>query len=169
MESIGNINVQTYINDVLVVLFIHFHCPKDNARPHSAAITRQYLATNNVNVLNWPAKSPYLNPIEEVWDELGCRVRRNHVIHAVKDLVAALQPELANLPAPFIQRYFNSMCHIYHSVHCTEWWTYEILTHFIESSAYLISLVFFFSERIIATTLNFQGMSANYDSLRESY
>ena len=33
---------------------------------NSAAITRQFLATNNVNVLNWPANGPDLNPIEQV-------------------------------------------------------------------------------------------------------
>ena len=65
----------------------------DNARPHSAAITRQFLATNNVNVLDWPANSPDLNPIEQVWDELWRRVRRNHAIHTVNDLAAALQTE----------------------------------------------------------------------------
>ena len=80
-----------------------------NARPHSAAITRQFLATNDVNVLDWPANSPDLNPIEHVWDELGHRVRRNHAIHTVNDLAAALQAECANLPMPFIQCYVNSM------------------------------------------------------------
>ena len=81
----------------------------DNVRPHSAAITRQFLATNNVKVLDWPANSPDLNPIEQVWDELGHRVRRNHAIQTVNDLAAALQAEWANLPTPFIQRYVNSM------------------------------------------------------------
>ena len=47
----GNINAQTFINDVLAVEalpFIHFHGPNvtfmhDNARPHSAVITRHFL------------------------------------------------------------------------------------------------------------------------------
>ena len=111
-----NIYAQTYINDVLAVEtlpFIHFHGPNvtfmhDNARPHSwteAAITRQFLTPNNVSVLDWPANSPDLNPIEQV---LG-RVRRNHAIYTVIDLAAALQTEWVNLPEPFIQRYVNSM------------------------------------------------------------
>ena len=112
----GNINAQIYINGVLAVEalpVIQFHGPNvtfmhDNARPHSAAITRQFLATN-VNVLDWPADSPDLNPIEQVWDELGRRVLRNHAIHTVNDLEAALQAEWANLPVPFIQLYVNSM------------------------------------------------------------
>ena len=58
----GKTNVQTYINDALAVEalpLIQFHGPNvtfthDNALPHSAAITWQFLATNNVNVLDWP-------------------------------------------------------------------------------------------------------------------
>ena len=89
--------------------FIQFHGPNvtfmhDNARPHLAAIIRQFLATNNVNVLDWPANSPDLNPIEQVWDAFGRRVRRNHAIHTVNDLAAALQVMLATLPVPFIHR-----------------------------------------------------------------
>ena len=67
------------------------------------------MATNNVNVLDWPANSPDLNPIEQVWDEFGRRVRRNHAIHIVNDLAVALQAEWANLRAPFIRRNVNSM------------------------------------------------------------
>ena len=78
----GNIDAQIYINDVLAVEappFIHFHGQNvtlmhDNTRPHSAAITRQFLATNNVNVLDWPTNGPDINPIEQVWDELGRHV-----------------------------------------------------------------------------------------------
>ena len=79
----GNINAQTYTNDFLSVEalpFIQFHGQNvtfmhDNVRPHSAVITRQFLATNNVNVLDWPANSPDLNPKEQVLDELGPHVQ----------------------------------------------------------------------------------------------
>ena len=64
-----------------------------------AETTGQFLATNKVNVLDWLANSPDLNPIEQVWDELGRRIRRNHAIHTVNNLAAALQAHLANLPA----------------------------------------------------------------------
>ena len=95
--------------------FIQFHGPNvtfmhDNARPHSAKLTRQFLATNNVNVLDWPANGPYINPIEQVWDEFRHHARRNHAMLTVNYLAAALQAEWANLPPPFIQHYVNSMC-----------------------------------------------------------
>lgn len=113
----GNINAQNYINNVLTVEAIPFLQRRgpnvtlmhDNARPHTAAATRRVLAAHNVNVLDWPANSPDLNPIEHIWDELGRRVRTNHAINTVNDLAAALQVEWNNLTAPFVQRYVNSM------------------------------------------------------------
>jgi hypothetical protein len=113
----GNINAQSYIRDVLqpeVVPFINRNGPyialmHDNARPHTAAVTRRFLANNNVNVLDWPANSPDLNPIEHIWDELGRRARQNHVINTVRDLSAALQVEWNNLAANDVQRYVDSM------------------------------------------------------------
>ena len=63
--------------------------------------------------LDWPMNSPDLNPIEQIWDELGRSVRRNHAIHTVNDLAPAVLAEWAKLPVPFIQCYVNSMrCHI---------------------------------------------------------
>jgi transposase len=35
-----------------------------------------YLEQNNINVLPWPSKSPHLNPIEHIWDQLDKRVRQ---------------------------------------------------------------------------------------------
>ena len=39
----------------------------DNARPHTASATVDFIATQNVTVLPWPFKSLDLNPIEHLW------------------------------------------------------------------------------------------------------
>ena len=41
----------------------------DNARPHTALVTANFLAQNNVNVLPWPALSPDMNPVEHIWSK----------------------------------------------------------------------------------------------------
>jgi len=50
---------------------------QDNASPHSAEITKTFLNQTFPNLLNWPAKSPDLSPIEQIWDYLkkncGCQ------------------------------------------------------------------------------------------------
>ena len=64
----GNLNVQGYINDVLrpvVVPFINNQngpviFQQDNARPHTAGVTTQFLQGNNINVMQWPSMSPDL-------------------------------------------------------------------------------------------------------------
>ena len=78
----GNLNAQGYINQIMqpeAVFFLQRHGPAilmhDNARPYVARICRQFLNTNNVNVLPWPASSPDMNPIEHIWDYLGRKVR----------------------------------------------------------------------------------------------
>ncbi len=38
-----------------------------NARPHTAAITTAWLRSRRVRVLNWPACSPDLSPIDNIW------------------------------------------------------------------------------------------------------
>ena len=44
-------------------------------RPHTARAVGQHLANLGIVVLPWTSKSPDLNPIEHIWDELERRLR----------------------------------------------------------------------------------------------
>ena len=49
---------------------------QDNARPHSPQITTAWLRSHRVHVIDWPACSPDLSPIENVWRIMKRRIRQ---------------------------------------------------------------------------------------------
>lgn len=67
-----SLTADRYIKDILeknVVLFVpiigmKFVLMQDNTRPQIVKITIEYLQEVGIQVLDWPAVSPYLNPIE---------------------------------------------------------------------------------------------------------
>lgn len=83
---------------------------QDNARPHTARISMDFLNNANIRVMPWPALSPDLAPIEHVWDELGRRVySRPNKPTTVDCLRRALTEEWNNMPQTVIQNIILSM------------------------------------------------------------
>ena len=127
----GNLTANRYIDQILRPhllpilnrqweIFQH-----DNARPHTARTTRDYLTNQNVNVLPWPSKSPDLNPIEHLWDELDRRVRqRQQPPLTLAQLANALQDEWRRIPQAKIRRLVQSMPS---SGNCKRW-RHKVLT-----------------------------------------
>ena len=76
----GTLTSQRYIDEILatkVVPFFQNHRTDIFMRdsPHVARASLAYLQANNVSLLDWPASSPDMNPIEHFWDNLDRQVR----------------------------------------------------------------------------------------------
>ena len=83
---------------------------QDNARPHTARVTMNYLEQNNINVLPWPYKSPDLNPIEHLWDQLDKRVRqRQPPPQTLDQLRQMLQQEWRTISRNNVRNLIESM------------------------------------------------------------
>lgn len=114
----GNLNADRYIRECLephVVPYMpfigeNFLLMQDNARPHIARMTRQYLNDVGIQLLNWPPRSPDLNPIEHMWDKLGRRLRQNYgEFETVVALEQALLNEWEQIPQEAVASLIRSM------------------------------------------------------------
>ena len=79
-------------------------------RSHVANVVQQYLEEVDIAVMEWPAQSPDLNPIEHVWDLIGRAVRsRNMTFHTLRELSDAVTEEWDNIPQEVVQNLIASM------------------------------------------------------------
>ena len=79
----GNLTANHYIDICLrphLLPFVnqhnqHMQFQHDNAHPHTAIVTRDFLTQNQINTLPWSSLSTYLNPIEHLWDRINRDIR----------------------------------------------------------------------------------------------
>ncbi|GFV62729.1 transposable element Tcb2 transposase [Trichonephila clavipes] len=107
----GSVNGTRYCNEILlpyVRLFrgakgLQFLFMDNNAPYHRTVAAEQLLESEDIERMDWPARSPDLNPIEHVWNFLGRRsAARTLPPVTIRELRLALQDEWAAMPQQLI-------------------------------------------------------------------
>ncbi|GFW06128.1 transposable element Tcb2 transposase [Trichonephila clavipes] len=114
----GSVNGTRYCYEILlpyVRLFrgamgLQFLFMDDNAPCHRTVAAEQLLESEDIERMDWPARSSDLNPIEHVWDFLGRRLTaRTLPPVTIRELRLALQDEWAAMPQQLIDTLSLSM------------------------------------------------------------
>ena len=81
---------------------------QDNAKPHSARVTTAWLRSKRVQVLDWPACSPDLSPIENVWSIMKRKIQQWRP-RTVEQLKLYIKQEWERIPPEKLQKLVSSV------------------------------------------------------------
>ncbi|GFW91543.1 transposable element Tc3 transposase [Trichonephila clavipes] len=77
----GTLNSQRYISEVLELVVLPYLqgltttiFQQDNMRPHVARIVQRFFVNHQIELRTWPARSPDLSPIENMWSMVAQRL-----------------------------------------------------------------------------------------------
>lgn len=83
---------------------------QDNAAVHASHSTKAWFLANNVNVLDWPACSPDLNPVENLWAIMVRKIYANSKqYNSVSELKDAIVDVWNNLDPQMLKTLVDSM------------------------------------------------------------
>lgn len=115
----GNVNQQVYINILAENLKqsiantfgdenMPFFFQHDNAPAHKARSVERWLDDNGIQTIQWPAQSPDINIIENLWDDIGKAVQRDRP-SSRQELIASIFRAWENITPLTIERLYQSL------------------------------------------------------------
>ena len=101
---------QTFFDNADIVLPDDFYFQHDNAPPHACRHTVDFLENRQIRVLPWPAQSPDLNPIENLWGIMSKVVYKDRKTYrTIDELWLAVQAAFEVISAQTLQNLYQSM------------------------------------------------------------
>lgn len=115
----GNINALKYLeivdNNLWPVIARHFPnkdyvFQDDNAPVHRAHVVKNYMTENNINCTDWPAQSPDLNVIENIWLKIKRELKgMSATIESRDQLFHAIRQVWENIPLEYVHSLYASI------------------------------------------------------------
>ncbi|GFV20295.1 cAMP-specific 3',5'-cyclic phosphodiesterase 4D [Trichonephila clavipes] len=112
----GTLNSQCYISEVLESVVLPYlqdlataMLQQDSARPHVARIVQRFFVNHQIELFPWPARSPDLSPIENMWSMVAQRLTQITLPAATPDLLwQRVEAAWSVVPQEHIQSLFES-------------------------------------------------------------
>lgn len=115
----GNINSEKYIdileNNLWPVIVRHFPhgnyvFQDDNAPVHRSRLLSAYMEENNINTTSWPAQSPDINIIENIWLKLKRHLQSTrNTIESKDQLIAEVTRFWQNLSVEYVRQLYDTI------------------------------------------------------------
>ena len=100
--------VENLVNSAKMMGIQDFIFQQDNAPAHSSKLIKKYFEENQIKLLPWPAQSPDLNPIENLWGIISSKLSER-TINSTQNLKQEIMNIWGNIDKTTLKNLVYSM------------------------------------------------------------